>query len=58
MMKPVKGTRDFIPPALAKRKEVENVIRDSYCQFGGLEYQTPLLEQTRFNTYSATAMLV
>ena len=47
-MKSVKGTRDFTPSDLFMRRTVECIIRDSYHQFAGLEYQTPLLEQTCF----------
>jgi histidyl-tRNA synthetase len=47
-MKNVKGTCDFDPEQLKKRRNTENIIRQCYNQFGGKEYQTPLLEKTCF----------
>ncbi len=47
-MKSAKGTIDIGVDELRIRSNVENIIRNTYSQFGGLEYQTPLLEQTSF----------
>lgn len=44
MIQPPKGTRDFLPEEMEKRKEVENIIRQSFESFGYREVQTPTFE--------------
>ncbi|NOQ54343.1 MAG: histidine--tRNA ligase, partial [Thermoplasmata archaeon] len=46
MMERPRGTRDFLPAEMARRREIERAMRRTALEFGYGEVQTPTFEQT------------
>jgi histidyl-tRNA synthetase len=45
-----RGTRDFLPEEVKKRRKVKNIIRDTFEKFGFLEVVTPTFENLELIT--------